>query len=148
MRARGVLGSVLVAIACATLPAGASAAPGATVIGATGTQSLKVAVPKGKSTATLVLLVRNDSSHAAKPSASFISTAPSLKVAVKATAATLQVGEIEPVVVHLTAAEASALNGTVTIGLAGSRQSRHTQEQTVPVAVEEPAVRRPWSRKK
>ena len=137
MSAKGTLGSVMVAIVCAMLPAGASAAPSATVIGATGIRSLKVTTPKGKFTATLVLLVRNDSSHAAKPRASFISTIPSSKVGVKTTAATLQAGGIKPVVVNLTAAEASALNGTVTIGLAGSRV---TQEQAVPVAVGEPTA--------
>ena len=75
MRTRGALGIVVVAIVCATLPAGVSAAPGATLIGVTGTHSLKLTSPRRESTATLVLLVRNDSFHAAKPSAGFISTA-------------------------------------------------------------------------
>ncbi len=135
----------MVAVVCAALPVGALAARGATVIGATGTQALKVTVAKGKPiaapkekfTASLVLLVRNDSFHTAKPSAGFIPTTLSSKVGVKTTAADLRAGVIEPVVVRLTAAEASALNGTVIIGLPGSR---FTQEQAVPVAVEEAAA--------
>jgi len=137
MRERGALTSVVIAIACAALAAPALAVPRATVIGATGTQTLKVTAPKGKFTATLVLLVRNDSFHTAKPRAGFIPTAVSPKVRVETSATVLQAGGIEPVAVRLTAAEANALNGTVTIRLAGSR---FAQEQAVPVAVGEPAA--------
>ena len=122
----------VVGVLCAFLviaPGAIGAPRRITVVGGLGSRTFETATAAGKATGKLEILVRNDSTHYARPTARLLSPYPSSEAI--GSAAVLAPGHIERVKVTLTGRSAPELIGRLALGLSGASPVR---QQAVPVA--------------
>jgi hypothetical protein len=137
MRVRGAfVSTALTAILVASAPAALAGPRHVTIVGGQTARTISTSTAGGRTTGSLVVLVRNDSLHYARPTAQFIPAAPADTAVLTTKAKPLAPGRVESISLTFTALSSSAMNGNVAIGLSGRRPIR---EQTIQVTPEAPA---------
>src|SRR6185312_6594678 len=104
-----------------------------TVVGGLAERTFEARTAAGKATGKLEVLVRNDSSHYARPTVRLLSPYPGSEASGRA--AVLAPGKIERVAVSLTGRSVEELNGRLILGLSGASPVR---QQALPVAATAP----------
>jgi hypothetical protein len=124
---------VIAALLLAAAPAAAAQIRRIAIIGGLGARTVATSTTHGLAAATVELLVRNDSLHAARPIGRFLPKSAGTDVRLVATAEVLHPGQIEPITLTFQASTSRAIAGTVVVGLSGKRATR---EQAVALAPE------------